>query len=92
MKTEYTVQARAFQVVIKDQRTGDERSDLVVLDKPMLQAAELVGQSSKDLIYRLYNRQGYRVLEIGKPERRSITVNLDELYLLHSKEVGQVEY
>lgn len=85
MKTEITIQARAFPVVIQDQRTGDERSDLIVLDKSMLQAAEIVEQSSKELIYRLYNRQGFKALEIGKPVKCEIRVNLEELYHSSSK-------
>lgn len=80
MRNILTIQARAFPVVIQDQRTGDERSDLIVLSKEQLQAAQLVGQSSKELIYRLCSRQGYGVLEIGKPVRRALEVDLDALY------------
>ena len=47
----------------------------------------MVGQSSKELIRRIYNRQGFRVLEIGTPERRSIDLNLDELWKQHDKAV-----
>lgn len=86
MKTEITMQVRAFPVVIQDQRTGDERSDFIMLDKSMLQAAEIVGQSSKELIYRMYNRKGFRVLEIGQPIKREIRVNLEELYNSAAKE------
>lgn len=84
MKTTLTVQARAFPVVIYDKRTGNQRHDTVVLDKFQLQAAQLVGQSSKELIHRLAGRQGFKVLEIGKAEKREIALNLEELYKLHS--------
>lgn len=83
MKTAFDLYVRAFPLVVEDQRTGDQRSDLIVLDKQQLQAAQLVGQSSKELIHRLAERQGLTVLEIGKPEKREISLNLEELYRLH---------
>ena len=39
-----------------------------------------MGQSSNELIYRLFNRQGYKVLDIGKPVKKEIVVDLTELY------------
>ncbi len=70
---------RSFPVVIVDERTGKERRDAIVLTKQQFQAAQDVGQSSKELIYRRYNRLGYRVLDIGKAEKRILTVDLNEL-------------
>ena len=46
------------------------------LDKAQLQAAQLVGMSSKELIYSIYNRRGFRVLDIGKAEKGRIEVEL----------------
>jgi len=43
-----------------------------------------VGQSSKELIERLYEREGCEVLHIGKAEKREITLNLGEVFRLHS--------
>lgn len=86
MKTELTIQARAFPVVIYDKRTDEARAEEVVLDKRQLQAAQLVGQSSKELIHRLAERQGFKVLEIGIPTKRTINVNLEELYRLYGEE------
>lgn len=83
MKTTMTIQARAFTARIRDERTGEESADIIVLTKEQLQASQLVGQSSTELICRLYNRQGYQVLEIGKPSKREITLNLEELYHAH---------
>ena len=80
MKNEITIQVRTYPVTIRDQRTGDQREDLLPLDKRQLQAAQLVGQSSNELIYRIYNRQGFRVLDIGRPVKREIRVDLTELY------------
>ncbi len=76
MKNEIAIQVRTFPVTIRDQRTGEQREDILSLDKRQLQAAQLVGQSSKELIYRLYNRQGFYVLEIGKPIKREARVDL----------------
>lgn len=88
MKTTITIEVRRFPVTIRDERTGEVSEDHIILDKQRLQSAQLVGQSSKELIQRLYNRQGFRVLEIGKPERRSINLNLSELWQRDDKAVG----
>lgn len=87
MKTTIDLHVRAFPVKIWDLVEEKELADVIVLDKQQLQAAQLVGQSSKELINRLYDRQGYRVLEIGKPEKREISLNLEELYRMHKWEV-----
>jgi hypothetical protein len=89
MKTNISLELREFPVIVRDERTGEEICDTVVLDKTRLQAAQIVGQSCKELIQRLYNRQGYRVVEIGTPERRSVNLNLEELWNLHNKVVGE---
>ena len=91
MKTNLTIQVRAFPVTIKDERTGDTTVDTTVIDKAQLQAAQIVGQSSKELIQWLYNRQGFKVLEIGIPTKRTITVDLGELYRFHGEEAQPVE-
>lgn len=80
MKTEVKIQARIYTVTIRDERTGETKKDAIVLDKARLQAAQLVGMSDEDLVYRAYNRQGYRVLDIVKPPRRvELTVDLEHL-------------
>lgn len=86
MKTTMEIQARAFPVTILDGRTGTTKEDQIVLTKQQLQAAQLVGQSATELIYRLYNREGYKVLDIGTPERKEIKMDLEQLwgaYRLH---------
>ena len=80
MTNEVTMQARAYSVTVEDQRSGEKSVELIALDKQQLQAAQIVGQSSNELIYRLYNRQGYKVLDIGKPVKKEIVVDLTELY------------
>ena len=88
MNTYITIEIRKFPVSIRDNRTGTVSEDHIVLDKAQLQACQIVGQSSKALIQHIYNRKGFRVLEIGKPERRSIELDLDELCRLHQKAVS----
>ncbi len=76
MKNEIALQVRTYPVTIRDQRTGEQREDLLTLDKRQLQAAQLVGQRSNELIFRIYNRQGFYVLNIGKPIKREVRVDL----------------
>ena len=80
MTNEVTMQARAYSVTVEDQRSGEKSVELIALDKQQLQAAQIVGQSSNELIYRLFNRQGYKVLDIDKPVKKEIVVDLTELY------------
>ena len=80
MLTNFTICVRAFPVRVYDHKTSTEREDLIVLDKPQLQAAQLVGLSSKNLIHRICDRAQLSVMEIGKPVKREITVNLEEFY------------
>lgn len=79
MKTTVLLTLRTFPVTVRDERTNETTRDTIVLTKEQLRAADLVGQSSKDLIYRRYNRQGFKVLEIGKPEKRDVILDLAAL-------------
>ena len=87
MKTTYDLHVRAFPVTIRDERTGEEKKDIIVLDKARLQAAQLVGQSSKELIERIYSKQAYRVLEIGKADKMIMELRLDKIYEVLADEV-----
>lgn len=80
MTTEIKITVRAYPVKIRDERTGEKMKDQIVLDKAMLQAGAMVGLGDEDIIFRLYNRKGYRVLEIGKLVKLELTVDLEELY------------
>lgn len=90
MKTNISIEARRFPVTLRDERTGEIIQSSIILDKQRLQAAQLVGQSSKELIHRFYNRQGFRLLEIGTPERRSLNLSLEDLWDL-SDSAGRLE-
>jgi len=69
MKNTLTITVRTFPVVAHDHRTGKEEAVTVPVTKQQLQAAQLVGQSSKELIERLCERQGYTVIENGTPDK-----------------------
>ena len=77
---EMTMYLRRFAVTVRDERTGETWEENTTLSKGQLQAAQVVGQSSKELIYRHYHRQGFTVLDVGKAEKRAVTVDLDKLY------------
>lgn len=76
MKTEMKIQVRAFHVRIRDERTGEEKEDTIVIEKPRLQAAEYAGITSNDMIYRIYNRVGFRVLDIVRVDKHEICIDL----------------
>jgi len=80
MKTYQTIQLRAFDVLIRDERTGEEREDVIIFTKAQLQAVQVCGQSSKELICRAYDRAGYTVLDVGRARKRTATLDLDGLY------------
>ena len=80
MKTEINITVRAYPVELLDERTGKKVPDTIVLDKARLQAGAMVGMDDKDIIYRIYNRQGYKVLSIDKPDKVEITVDLYDAY------------
>ena len=80
MKNIVSIDARCFPVVIKNANSGEVANDTIILSKQQLQAAQIVGQSSKELIHRLYQRQGFKVLDIGRTEKKTLTVDLDVLW------------
>lgn len=80
MRTNYELQVRAFPVKVRDGRTGEEKTDIIVFDKARLQAANLVGQSSKELIERVYQKEGFTVLDIGKADKMTVDIRLDNIY------------
>ena len=88
MKTFEKICVRIFPVKLWDTRSGDEITDEIVLTKAMLTAAQLVGQSSKELIQRAYNREGYSVLKIGKARKMTVTVDLEEAASVRSPREG----
>ena len=91
MKTEIKISVRVYAVRIKDTRTGEVKDDTIVLEKSRLQAGALFELGDQDIIYRIYNRQGYQVLEIAKPFKMELTVDLLGLFqrLYREQSAGQ---
>lgn len=88
MKNEIVLNLRQFPVLVYDSRKdiGTEETIVVTVTKNQLQAAQIVGQSSKELIERLCERQGYTVIEISKPSKVAVTVDLDKLVEQHEEQ------
>lgn len=76
MNNKIEIPVRVFPVTTRDERTGALEDGTIVLTKQQLNAAQIVGQSSTELIRRIYNRQGFRVLEIRKPFKKTVQVDL----------------
>ena len=72
------IPVRVFPVRIRDERSGVESTEEIILTKAQLAAAEIVGESSQELIFRAYNRAGFRVLDIGRPRKVTVTVDMVE--------------
>lgn len=72
---------RRFAVTTRAQDTGETFTSYIVLDKSQLQAAQMVGQSSKELITRAYAGKSYEVVSIGKADKRTVSLDLDKLWM-----------
>ncbi len=77
MKNEITMHLRRFPVLV--QYCGEKKRVTVTVSKEQLRASQTVGQSSKELIERLCDRQGYDVEEINKPYKLDVVLDLDTL-------------
>lgn len=80
MKTEMRIPVRAYAVKIRDERTSEKKNDVIVLTKEQLRAGAMFNMDDEAIIWRIYNRQGYRVMEIGRAEKLELTVDLHALY------------
>lgn len=69
-----------FYVRVWDAATETNREEPITLTKDQLRAAGLIGLSSKEIITRICERRGLQVLEIGKAKRRTVSIDLDELW------------
>lgn len=82
MKTIQKITVRVYPVRLLDERNGTECVDEIILTKAELAAAQIVGEDDKALIYRRYNRMGFRVLDIMRPRKVTVTVDLAEAVAL----------
>lgn len=77
MKNIVRVEVRRFPLLVVKQDNQEVYERHIVLTKEQLHAAQVVGQSSKELISRICKKQGYEVKEIGKAEKRTLEVDYD---------------
>lgn len=80
MRTFQNIQLRRFDVRIRDERTGEISEDTITFSKDTLKAAGMVGQSSKELIYRAFNKAGYTVLDIGRARKAEAALDLAGIF------------
>lgn len=80
MESIINVCVRVFPVLIRDERTGAKTEDEIALTKDQLRTAGEIGIDYEGLICRIYNRRGYRVLNICPPNKKELRVDLLELY------------
>lgn len=76
----YELHLRRFAVTVRDRETGVNFKTFITLDKTQLQAAGLIGLSSKEVITRTFDAKGVDVVSIGKAERRTVSLNLEALF------------
>ena len=86
MKNTIKIPVRAYVVKIKDARTGERTEDTIILTKEQLHAGGLIGMTDEEIIYRTYNRLGYRIMGIQQPVKADLSVNLDDLYTAKLRE------
>lgn len=79
MKNEIAMCLRTFTVTIRDERTGEERTDKITFSKDQLNSARLIHKTHEDLIYWAYNREGYRVMNIAGPTKKEAVIDLSSL-------------
>jgi len=86
MKNTIKIPVRAYVVKIKDARTGERTEDTIILTKEQLHAGGLIGMTDEEIIYRTYNRLGYRIMGIQQPVKADLSVDLEQLYRDHVAE------
>ena len=80
MNTTANISLLAFTVELKDGRAGEVSSDLIVLDYDTVRRCQCYGMDGPAILHRLYNAQGYRVLDIQGHRKKTVSVDLLELY------------
>lgn len=80
MTTTTNVTLLAFDVELMDGRTGERSTDTVVLDFDTVRRCECCGIDGPAIVHRLYNFRGYRVLNLKGHRKKTVSVDLLELY------------
>lgn len=82
---------REYPVTLRDERTGEVFKMGVIIEKGTLEAAGRVGLSDRDLIHQHCNKRGFWVLEIFKPKKKTVTINLADVYIGRFSDDGRLE-
>ena len=90
MKTEMKIKTFAYPVTLKDNRTGEQLQDTIVIPKEWLQICGSDGlniSDDKHMVYRAYNIRGYEVIEIGKRRSIQLSIDLERAYREQTEEI-----
>lgn len=79
MINESVIHLRCYEVTILDMRTNETKTDSIIIDKQALQAAQIIGLSSDNVIKKYYSKKGYRVIKTGVPVKKSVTVDFKSM-------------
>lgn len=80
MNTTKTVKLLPYTVTLKDGRTGEVTTETIVLDLDAVRLCQGYGMDGQAIIHRMYNTRGYRVLDVQGHRKKSVALDLLELY------------
>lgn len=92
MKTETRISEIAYDVELKDHRTGEHLEDRIVLEKSWLDVLTKMGLSDNDLIRQAYEKRGYFVLKILTMKKVMLPIDLEQLYADQAEEKAPCTY
>ena len=80
MENYISIEARSYPITAQHIETGEVLEDYCTISKEQSRASQLVGQSDREFITRIYARNGLKVLTIGKPQKKTLRVDLTYLF------------
>lgn len=80
MENYISIEARSYPITAQHIETGEVLEDYCTISKEQSRASQLVGQSDREFITRMYARNGLKVLTIGKPQKKTLRVDLTHLF------------
>lgn len=81
MENYISIEARSYPITAQHIETGEVLEDYCTISKEQSRASQLVGQSDREFISRMYDRNGLKVMTIGKPQKKTLRVDLTHLFL-----------
>ena len=92
MRTTTKINAYAYPVTLKDNRTGERLQDTIVIPKEWLQICGSDGlniSDDKSMVFRAYNVRGYEVIEIGKRRSIQLAIDLERAFREQTEEINK---